>query len=133
MVLRRDPEVERYGVIEIDGYGHVREFLGRLSSPRGPWKRLMFTGVHVLDPVVFSYMTLQGESFSIVDVYLAMLRAGERILGYEMKGFWTDLGTRVRYEQFQRMLEDCRISMDHLIGGCSEGGERRGSGNRERV
>jgi NDP-sugar pyrophosphorylase family protein len=118
MVLRRDPDVDRYGVIETDGFGLVRQFLGKLSVGSGPWNRLMFTGVHVLDPVVFSYMNHQRASFSIIDVYLDMLRAGERIMGYEMKGFWTDLGTQARYEGFHRMLEVREITLDGLVEGC---------------
>ncbi len=121
LVLRRDPEVERYGVIETDGYGQVRQFLGKLDVGSGPWNRLMFTGVHVLEPLVFSYMNPPGFSFSIIDVYLAMLRAGERILGYEMKGFWTDLGTTTRYEDLQRMLERREIAIHKLVHGCGAG------------
>ena len=119
MVLRRDPEVDRYGAIETDGFGLVRQFLGKLPVGSGPWNRMMFTGVHVLEPAVFSYKNPQTESFSIGDLYLAMLPAGERILGYEMKGFWTDLGTRARYEDFQKMLEDDTITIDALVQGCN--------------
>lgn len=118
MVLRRDPEVERYGVIETDGYGLVRQVLGKLPRRPGPWNRLMFTGVHVLEPEVFAYMSQQQNAFSIIDVYLDMLRAGERIMGYEMKGFWTDLGTPARYERLQRMLENSEIALDALVLGC---------------
>ena len=119
MVLRRDPDVDRYGAIETDGFGLVRQFLGKLPVGSGPWNRMMFTGVHVLEPDVFSYMNHQRTSFSIVDVYLAMLKAGERILGYEMKGFWTDLGTRARYDGFQEMLEKDTITIDALVRGCN--------------
>lgn len=121
MVLRRDPEVERYGVIETDGFGLVRQLVGRLSVGSGPWNRLMFTGVHVLEPEVFAYMSHQGSTFGIIDVYVAMLEAGERILGYEMKGFWTDLGTRARYEDFQKMVENEQVSIDSLVQGCGAG------------
>ena len=122
MVLRRDPEAERYGVIETDGYGLVRQVLGRLPVRSGPWNRLMFTGVHVLEPEVFSYMEQRQDSFSIIDVYLDMLRTGERIMGYEMKGFWTDLGTKDRYENLQRMVEGREIELDALIrtGRCEK-------------
>ncbi len=122
MVLRRDPEAERYGVIETDGYGLVRQVLGRLPVRSGPWNRLMFTGVHVLEPEVFSYMEQRQDSFSIIDVYLDMLRTGERIMGYEMKGFWTDLGTRARYEDLQRMVEGGEIALDALVrtGRCEK-------------
>jgi NDP-sugar pyrophosphorylase family protein len=63
-------------------------------------------------------MNHQRASFSIVDVYLDMLGAGERIMGYEMKGYWTDLGTQGRYEGFQQMLEDREITLGALVGGC---------------
>lgn len=116
MVLRRDPEAQRYGLIETDGYGMVRQILGRLPSRSGPWNRLMFTGVHVLEPEVFAYMARQqDDSFSIIDVYLDMLRAGERIMGYEMKGFWTDLGTVGRYEALQGLLENGRLTIESLV------------------
>jgi NDP-sugar pyrophosphorylase family protein len=45
-----------------------------------------------------------------------MLRAGERISGYEMQGFWTDLGTQDRYRRLQRMVEKQEISLSRLLG-----------------
>jgi len=116
LVLREDPDVDRYGAIEIDSDGCVREFLGKLGLPKRPRKRLMFTGLHVLEPVVFSYMPLDLSVFSITDVYVNMLRAGERISGYEMQGFWTDLGTQDRYRRLQRMVEKQEISLSRLLG-----------------
>ena len=118
MVLRKDPEVDLYGAIEIDGYGQVRQFLGKIPVPRAPRKKLMFTGLHVLEPFVFSFMPSNAATFSITDVYVAMIRAGERIMGYEMKGFWTDLGTRERYESFQRLLNDSGFSLERFVHGC---------------
>jgi NDP-sugar pyrophosphorylase family protein len=50
-----------------------------------------------------------------------MLKAGERIMGYEMKGFWTDLGTPARYEGLQRRLEDREITIESLVQGCNPG------------
>jgi NDP-sugar pyrophosphorylase family protein len=108
--------VDRYGAIEVDADGCVREFLGKLGLPKRPRKRLMFTGLHVLEPIVFSYMPLDVTVFSITEVYLSMLRAGEKIFGYEMRGFWTDLGTQERYRRLQRMLDRQEVSLDRLLG-----------------
>ena len=47
-----------------------------------------------------------------------MLRSGERIMGYEMKGFWTDLGTHERYERFGKLLEESNLSMERFTRGC---------------
>jgi len=121
LVLRRDPDAERYGVIEVDGYHQVRQMLGRLPVPPAPRKKMMFTGVHILEPAVFSHMPYQSKGFSIVDVYLKMLEAGERILGYEMKGFWADLGTPERYEDVKRLLEDKASGLYRLLSGCGNG------------
>ena len=121
MVLRRDPEVDRFGAIEIDGYNRVRQFLGKLPVPDAPRKKLMFTGVHIMEPEVFSCMPSQSAAFSIVDVYLDMLRAGQNILGYETRGFWTDLGTRARYDAFQKLLEGPSMDMNRLVKGCCPG------------
>lgn len=118
LVLREDPEADRFGTIEVDAEGRVRQFLGKLDRPGVPTRPLMFTGVHVLEPEVFSYMPASEEVFSIVDVYLAMLRAGKRVLGYETSRFWTDLGTPERYAAFQRMLERGNLCMERLVSGC---------------
>jgi len=121
LVLREDSDVDRYGAIEIDPDGQVREFLGKLGVARRPWKRLMFTGLHVLEPEVFSYMPQDVAAFSITDVYLSMLRAGEKMYGYAMKGFWTDLGTQDRYRSFQRLVERQKVSLSRLVAGCGSG------------
>jgi len=118
LVLRQDPDAERYGVIEVDGVHRVRQILGRLPVAPARRRRLMFTGVHVLEPAVFSHMACQGEVFSIVDVYVTMLRAGERILGYEMKGFWADLGTPERYERVKELMESQDPVVHRILAGC---------------
>ncbi len=120
MVLRKDPDVEQFGAIEVDVHGRIRQFLGKLAVPNGLRRRLMFTGVHIFEPAVFSYMPSHKSFFSIVDAYLAMIQAGERVMGYEMKGFWTDLGTPARYARFQELLEEEKISMDQFIHGCNK-------------
>jgi NDP-sugar pyrophosphorylase family protein len=121
LVLRKDPEVDRYGAIEIDVDNRVRQFLGKIPIPRAPWRKLMFTGVHILEPAVFSFMPARSSVFSITDVYIAMIRAGQRIMGYEMKGWWTDLGTLERYEEFQRLLASDGFSLERFVRGCCTG------------
>ncbi len=123
MVLRKDPDVDRFGAIEVDGYDRVRQILGRIPIPKAPRKRLMFTGVHVLEPEVFSHMPSDLDVFSIIDVYVAMLLDEARIMGYPMTGFWADLGTKGRYDAFLKLLADSEITMDRLLRGGSPGGE----------
>ncbi len=124
LVLREDPEVDRFGAIEVDGYGLVRRLPGegKAGRRRSPWRRLMFTGLHVQEPAVFRWMASWDPPFSIIEVYRAMLRGGERILGFETKGFWTDLGDPGRYARFREMIARGEVGLGPLLGGPSHDG-----------
>ena len=58
LVLRPDAEADRYGSIDIDADGRICRFLEHRfpGQPVGAIKKLMFTGVQVLEPRVFDYM-----------------------------------------------------------------------------
>jgi len=47
-----------------------------------------------------------------------MIRAGEQVLGYEMDGFWTDLGTPERYASIQKRLEEGDPLIGKLLKEC---------------
>jgi NDP-sugar pyrophosphorylase family protein len=117
MVLRDDHDVDRYGAIEIDDHGRVQQFLGKFpwSGPR--LRRLMFTGIHIMEPAVFSYMREERGPFSITEkTYPKMLRAGERIFGYEMEGFWIDLGTMSHYKALIERIDRGELNFSkHLF------------------
>jgi NDP-sugar pyrophosphorylase family protein len=92
MVLRHDRRAAHYGLIEIDGEGRVRRFLGRPPDAAGPLEAMMFTGVHVFEPAVFEFM--QPGRFGITTVtYPTMLAAGAPIFGYRFSGYWAVLDT----------------------------------------
>ena len=115
MVLRPDPRPEAWGAIEIDREGRVREFLGRLGWTGEPLEKLMFTGIHILEPRVFNYMPA-SRPFSITEVtYPAMLEAGEPVHGFTHHGYWSDLGTQERYRQTCEDLERGRVRLDYTV------------------
>lgn len=92
MVLRPDREAARYGLIEIDRAHRVRRFLGRPAHVDEPLRALMFAGVHVLEPQVFSHMA--SGVFGITrQTYPAMLAAGCLVSGYVFDGYWRVLDT----------------------------------------
>jgi NDP-sugar pyrophosphorylase family protein len=54
-------------------------------------KRLAFSGIHIIDPLIFSLMHQNGK-FSIVDTYLE-LAANHKIIGFENNPEkWVDMG-----------------------------------------
>jgi NDP-sugar pyrophosphorylase family protein len=93
LVVREDPEAERYGALDLDGSGRVKRFLGQPEHVTGSLKRLMFCGVHLVSPQIFAQMPARAV-FSITrDVYAPLVRRGEPIFGFEHRGYWRDLGT----------------------------------------
>ena len=113
MVLREDPEVERWGVIETALDHRVLTILGRghksLSSDP-PLLRYMFAGVHVIHPCLLHHCP-QGQPSSIIDAYVAELEGGAVIQGYIAKGYWSDIGTEARLAQAHRDVEAGLISL----------------------
>ncbi|NOY52171.1 MAG: NDP-sugar synthase [Deltaproteobacteria bacterium] len=97
MILRPNPDAVRYGTIETDNTGRIREFLGKVrTSETGltPW---MFTGVHLFHPSVLDTMP-EKERFCINrDVYAHWIRSNKACYGYVYKGYWEDLGTMEDY------------------------------------
>lgn len=92
MVLRPDPLAARYGLIEIDSGGRVRRILGRPACGRADLTPLMFAGVHVFEPDVFSYM--EPGVFGIVRLtYPRLLAAGCPVSGYTFGGYWRVVDT----------------------------------------
>jgi NDP-sugar pyrophosphorylase family protein len=94
LVLRRDPEMERFGTLGITADGRIGRFLAhRAPQVPDPLEAYMFTGVQILEPLVFRYMTDPGP-FSITEsVYPRMLASGESLFGAVFDGPWLTVGT----------------------------------------
>lgn len=94
VLVRADPEAERYGPLDLDARGRVRRFLGRPASASSErLERRMFCGVHLISPEIFARMPASG-AFSITrDVYVPLVESGEALFGWDYGGYWRDVGT----------------------------------------
>lgn len=71
----------------------------RVRAPVGEVQALPFAGIHVVSPRIFGLLTERG-AFSILDPYLRLAGAGERILPYRVDGHgWIDIGRPEQLEQ----------------------------------
>lgn len=111
MVLRHDNDVDSYGAIEIDAEGRIRQFLGKIDYKGAPLRRLMFTGIHVLEPEVLSYIPSNTSCCINRTAYPEMISTGERVYGYVMDGYWSDLGTPERYRQAEEDITRGKIAL----------------------
>ena len=63
------------------------------------YRRLAFTGIHVLDPQVLSFIP-KAAFYSIIDAYCEMIRDGLTIKGFIARNhYWHDIGTMAGYQK----------------------------------
>ncbi|HXI55683.1 MAG TPA: sugar phosphate nucleotidyltransferase [Polyangia bacterium] len=98
MLLRDDPDPRRWGAIAVDSTGRVVEILGSRSPipPQGSVTARMFTGVHVVDPVLLDRLAPRPCDV-IRDAYIPALEAGARIVAARLPGYFAEHSTPERY------------------------------------
>ena len=77
----------------------------RVRTPVGEVRALPFAGIHVISPRIFSLLSERG-AFSILDPYLRLAAAGERILPFRVDGHtWIDIGRPEQLEQARQTFD----------------------------
>lgn len=96
MVLMPMPADEKYAAVEMDPQRQVRKIAGHGPGGTGlsPWH---FTGVHVISPRVFDFMSPSGPEDINRDIYVRVMKAGLAVRGEVVQAYWSDLGTPSRY------------------------------------
>src|SRR5262249_13149643 len=119
LVLRGDPEADRYGAIELSRDGRVQKFLhhsAAATGSAGPLEKFMFTGVQVLEPEIFDYM--EGEASrrfgTTTSTYPKMLTGGANLQGFVFDGFWHDLGTPESIRRAEAKLASGDVRLGYL-------------------
>ncbi|MFP4158284.1 MAG: sugar phosphate nucleotidyltransferase [Desulfobacterales bacterium] len=91
LVVHDCPEFNK---VRIDGNGLIRDFSG---NPEKDECCLAFTGIQVLDPVIYKYIPAAPHTDSI-SVYRAMIGGGLRVSAWKSSGhYWYDIGTPQHY------------------------------------
>lgn len=98
LLLRDDPDPRRWGAIGVDATGRVVEILDRRSPipPAGAVTLRMFTGVHVVEPVLLDRLAPRPCDV-IRDAYIPALEAGARIMAARLPGYFAEHSTPERY------------------------------------
>ncbi len=92
----------------------------RVRPAVGEVRALGFGGVHVIAPRVFGLLTERG-AFSILDPYLRLVAAGERILPFRVDGCtWVDIGRPEQLEEARRVAAG--MPLDSSPGEFAPGG-----------
>ncbi len=119
LALRDDSDLTQYGIIETDQNDQIRNILSKIPPTKQVLRKRMFTGVHILEPIVFDYIP-PGMFYSITDSYIEMLKKGvttpaeERLFGYSMEGYWNDIGVQKRYQEVNQELKEGKIKLHYM-------------------
>lgn len=94
MVVRPDPEADRYGLVELDAADRVRRVAGLPPGDHpGPLRAFMFPGLHIFEPSVFTWMD-PGTAFSVTRVtYPRLLAAEAPVHGFVTSARWATIDT----------------------------------------
>ena len=123
MVLKENPKRERFTIVDTDN-GLVKGFPGFPTPAENEdiQAPLMFTGIHIVEPVVFDYIQ-PGEYSDIVQVfYRKAIEEGKPIAAHVAAGTWYELSTIPRYLDISLAMMDPGNSVFAGLGGSiSEG------------
>lgn len=101
--------------VGVDSLGNVCDMRFALAAPYE--KIAQYAGFFVLNPLIFDrFRRAKTDKFSVVDIFLDALRAGERIAGFFADGGeWADIGTRAEYARLNsRGLPDEWVALAEL-------------------
>jgi NDP-sugar pyrophosphorylase family protein len=111
LVLREDDDVSRWGVVEVGAEHRIVRITGRGLDDGGPTMPRMFAGIHILDLRLLKAVS-RGAVLSIIDPYIDAIKQGERVMGYDMRGYWSDVGTLERYRQAEQDVQAGLIRLE---------------------
>jgi NDP-sugar pyrophosphorylase family protein len=104
-----DRETSRFLLFDEDGlFGWENVASGKsrtVREPRRAVRRFAFAGIHAVDPGFLDLMEERG-AFSIIEPYLRLSAAGQRIAPHDVTGDrWMEIGTPERLEAARRSME----------------------------
>ncbi|MBI5673775.1 MAG: nucleotidyltransferase family protein [Nitrospirae bacterium] len=111
LVLREDSDAASWGLVEVGELGQILRITGRGRMDSVPVMPRMFAGIHILHPRLLRQVP-KGVASSIIDPYVKAIEQGEPVLGYDLQGYWSDIGTAERYAQAERDVRAGRIRLE---------------------
>jgi len=80
------------GVLDID---ENSQLIGYREKPEHNY--LVSMGIYVMEPTVFQYLE-QSKKADLPDLINMLIKNKQKVITYEHKGFWLDIGTHKDYE-----------------------------------
>jgi NDP-sugar pyrophosphorylase family protein len=114
LVLRPDPEADRYGLVEVGRNGRVRRIRGQPEEVPEALFPYMFTGVQILEPRIFDFMPEVKPFSTTRGTYPQMIQAGERLQGFIHTGSWMVVDDEADLTRTTQLLLSGQVRLSYL-------------------
>ena len=111
VVLYSVREPSEYGIAVTDPEGYIRKFIEKPSESEVFSDRAN-TGIYVLSPQALEMIPEDNEFDFSKELFPKILSSGGKLYGYEMKGYWCDIGDTGELRRAQADMLDGRCSFD---------------------
>ena len=113
LVVRKDSQPEKYKPIELANDGRITRFVdASIKNPPATTQRVMFTGIQIMEPEIFSRIP-PGKFFGTAeDVFPKMIEKGLPVYGTLHEKYWIDMGTRETYIQAQADALNGKLTLE---------------------
>ncbi|MEO6401773.1 MAG: NDP-sugar synthase, partial [Vicinamibacteria bacterium] len=101
LALKPNTDPKRYKPVISDRAGRILSIRGLPAGRKGMLS--LFASVHIIEPVILDRLP-PGESDTVGDLYIPLLREGAHIHGVRQEGVWHDLGSPAGYLKAQMRL-----------------------------
>ena len=98
VVLKEEEERFKYGIALCNEESRINQFVEKPSWGQ-VFSNRVNTGIYIFEPEVFSYIPKSCEYDFGKQVLPDMVKKGERIYGYVMEDYWTDVGNLEDYRK----------------------------------
>ena len=115
LVLKRVNVPLPYGVVMTDKEGRIIRFIEKPSWSR-VFSDLVNTGIYILEPDIFRYIPDEGMPDFGKDIFPSMVGNGMPVFGFEMDGYWCDVGDMDAYLSAQLALLRGEVDLPHGEG-----------------
>lgn len=111
MVLTRVTNPLQFGVVITDQNGKVGRFLEKPSWGE-VFSDTINTGIYILEPEIFDYITPNKDVDFSKDLYPKLLSENKGLYGYVAEGYWKDIGNHDEYRFAHYDILDGKVKID---------------------
>ena len=111
LVVRQDSNIAKYKSIQRVEEGRIVHFLGKGIKNSDPVTQVMFTGIQIMEPDIFSRIPEDKFCGTTEDVFPGMIQDELPVYGFLHDGYWIDMGTRETYIQAQADALDGKLPL----------------------